>query len=998
MARKMYFLAYDKANKPDLWVTDGTTTEAVGGVSDLGVADAGPGLGPNNLAIFGQQMIFNGTDSLVGANGNGLWLTDGTAGGTSEVGGANNGVTSSITNASPNGLSPQTIVAFGGKALFFGVDAADFTGLWVSDGTTGGTLELGGLENGGIVGKATNLSPSNFGAFNNSVLFDGYDANGFHGLWISDGTSGGTTELGGLDNQAIFDSSNSNFQATDFITLDARELFDAPSASGDSALWITDGTAQGTKEIGGVNNAGIIGANDTDLGAGLSGAIKFGNRIFFGGSDNDGGVGLWATDGTAAGTTEIGGLDDAGLAGAPINQHPGANGLDPANFAVNGQQLLFAGNDSLGFREMWVTDGTAIGTAEIGGLGDALLSHVAADGLNPQNITPLGNGKAVFIGYDDSNNQNQGKRALWVTDGTTGGTQEIGGLTNQGIQNVDVDGLNPDNDLIGGDGLAYFTGEDSDGNFVLWETDGTTGGTKIVAATDGNGPNQNNGNPNPNPDLVGFNMAMGPAPQPPSAADDLPQDLTNVTYKTSLDAQYNPITNNLHIIDAANNNAILLTIALAGTALAGVLVKLASDGTGGTQVSLIKFPSLRLSSGDQLVSGIVGQPYIGYRAHYIGKLLAEVDYFYQATGQAFQFYEVDCTGVGVPFATKYYYTGVKSLPYTGYEVDYDGGGHLMGLNFTGVKSAAYSSYKVLYNVGIYTGLAFTYTNTPFGATYSSYEVDYDSQNKYSGMKLFYTGVKGQAFTDQEVDIDVTNKLSRVLLSGFTNSGYNRLEQDFTGGVYSGAKLFYDKVVGQTWGAQEIDVNASGILTKVVLSGLTGSPCTALEQDFTVSGSTSTLLDTIYYFGNLKTPAHYQYKVQDDANGNQELWTLDNPDGSHTIIGSTAFQTIHSIGNDKITTGAEFVVVDIAQGCGHETLVDWSSYFDPTPTGPLHINTSDVLQLSKVDFANFNVLSGDAMNVGGKLVITAADGDVITMNNMTTTMLSQAINLAKVQLI
>jgi ELWxxDGT repeat protein len=973
----MYFLADDKQGFADLWVTDGTTTEAVGGISDLGVAGSGQGLGPESLTIFGQQMIFGGTDSLAGANSNGLWLTDGTAGGTKEVGGVSPGTPNSspFTFGNANGLSPTGFVTFGSKALFFGTDASGFTGLWVTDGTVGKTTELGGLENGQIVGKGANLSPENLTAFNNSVLFDAYDSGGFQGLWITDGTTAGTVEIGGLSNQGIADSGTSSFVANDFTTLGTEELFNAPDAEGDAALWITDGSAIGTKEIGGQGNMGVIGALNTDLGDGLAQSVKFGNRIFFAGADNDGSIGLWATDGTATGTTEIGGLSDAGL--TTFGQKPNIDGLHPTDLTVNGPQLLFDGDDSLGFKELWVTDGAAPDTTEVGGLGDAGLTDVASNGLDPHLLTSLGNGKAVFIGYDNSNNQNQGKATLWVTDGTAGGTQEIGGLDNLQVANANSSGLNPQDDLMGSDGIAYFTGEDAAGQYVLWETDGTASGTKVIAATDGNAPATG---------ISPANMALGPVPssEPPSAADDLPQDLTNVSYSSSLDAQYNPVTGTLHILNAAQGSAIVATIALSGAALAGVLVKLAGDGSGGTLVSLTKFPSLTLGTGDRLISGIKSQAYIGYRAHYIGKLLTEIDYFYQPTGQPFQFDEQDFTGGTALLGTKYYYTNISGKNYTGSEVDFDGGGNLTRAAYTGVKNSPYSSFEFDYNVGILTGLKFTLTDTPIGATYSAYETDYDSQFNYEGLKLFYDGVTGKSYTDEEIDVDTSNQITAVILTGVTGSPpYDKIEEDFTGGVYSGAELYNDSVTGQAYGAVETDVNAAGVLEKAIYTGLTGSAETAVEYDYSVSGSTSTLLDTIATFGNIQNQNYYEYSIKDNSSGTQVLWTIDYDNGSHRELGSSAFQDIYSLGNDKMTGGGFFDGFILSEGFGHCEITDFWNHID---TSDDLLNLSDAIFVPKADWATVSLFLADAKNSGANVVVTAGNGDTLTIDNMTTTTL------------
>ncbi len=573
MTQKLYFLAFDKQGKADLWVTDGTTTTAVGGISNVGVAGASnDGLGPVSLTAFGQQMIFGGEDSLDNTASNGIWLTDGTPANTKEVGGVSpgSGHSSPFIDGNANGLNPTNFVTFGNKAIFFGDNAAASTDLWITDGTVAGTVELGGPENSQIVGKGSNFSPENINAFNSSVLFDGFDSDNFKGLWISDGTTASTMEIGGLQNQGIFDSGVSSFESNNFITLGSRELFSAPNKEGDNAVWITDGTANGTVELGGVSNAGLAGADNTDLGAGLANAVQFGARVFFAGQDTDGATGLWTTDGTTSGTSEVGGIDDAGL--KTFGQHPSSQGLKPTDLTVNGQQVLFNGEDAIGFNALWASDGTAAGTHEIGGESGAVSAEASA-GLNPSSIVSLGNGKAVFIGNDDSNNQFSGKPTLWVTDGTFAGTVEIGGLNNLGVAGINSTGFNFTNTPIGGDGLAYFVGEDAAGNEVLWETDGTSGGTKVVNATDGNAPATG---------VHAANIALGPIP---AAAEDFSGGGSTINLE-SIPGELVNLSNTTNGLDTVtgSNGTINLTNAQAALVGGGLLVSFALGS--GNAVSL----------------------------------------------------------------------------------------------------------------------------------------------------------------------------------------------------------------------------------------------------------------------------------------------------------------------------------------------------------------------------------------------------------------------------
>jgi ELWxxDGT repeat protein len=81
-----------------------------------------------------------------------------------------------------------------------------------------------------------------------------------------------------------------------------------------------------------------------------------------------GNVGLWETNGTAAGTSEI------SVTGAA------SSGLSPSNFTVFGSEVLFSGADASGHQSLWVTDGTVSGTSEI-----STVTKLPS-GLNPSSL------------------------------------------------------------------------------------------------------------------------------------------------------------------------------------------------------------------------------------------------------------------------------------------------------------------------------------------------------------------------------------------------------------------------------------------------------------------------------------------------------------------------------------------------------------------------------------------------------------------------------------
>jgi hypothetical protein len=92
-------------------------------------------------------------------------------------------------------------VTFGGKALFSGLDSTSFYGLWVTDGTAAGTTEIGGLGNKGIGGQYfAGFQPEGPTALGGKVFFAATDSLNYQGLWVTEGTAAGTIEIGGLRN------------------------------------------------------------------------------------------------------------------------------------------------------------------------------------------------------------------------------------------------------------------------------------------------------------------------------------------------------------------------------------------------------------------------------------------------------------------------------------------------------------------------------------------------------------------------------------------------------------------------------------------------------------------------------------------------------------------------------------------------------------------------------------------------------------------------------
>jgi VCBS repeat protein len=361
-----------------LWVTDGTSP----GTTEISVAGANTyiGLYPKDLFKFGSKVFFAGSDSTGGPFSlglEGLWVTDGTSAGTSEL---------SVANANTfSGLSPSDFTALGTKVLFIGRSATHL-GLWVTNGTSAGTSEIS--LPGGPQGDLFNLgSPPTFAVLGNKAFFGAPDPSlpGFKdSLWVTDGTSAGTSEVvPGLG-------------TADLTTFGTEVLFAGTrpvSGLFTSGLWVTDGTSNGTSELA----ATYTGPGDLTVFG--SEALFFANPLAapFGGG---GPLGLWVTDGTQAGTSEL------------VQFAPGSTAADLTVFGSEAVFSAFGAHAPFGQNSLWVTDGTSAGTTELTASGGAPIV------LDPTNFTLFGS-EILFSGGDATN------RSLWATDGTAAGTFEI---------------------------------------------------------------------------------------------------------------------------------------------------------------------------------------------------------------------------------------------------------------------------------------------------------------------------------------------------------------------------------------------------------------------------------------------------------------------------------------------------------------------------------------------------------------------------------------------
>ena len=210
-----------------------------------------------------------------------------------------------------------------------------------------------------------------------------------------------------------------------------------------------------------------------------------------------------------------------------------------------------------------------------------------------------------------------------------------------------------------------------------------------------------------------------------------------------------------------------------------------------------------------------------------------------------------------------------------------------------------------------------------------------------------------------------------MLTGFQDQAYSSLELDYSAGTYTGYKAYYD-VPGQAYTNEEVDVSASSKLEKVVYSGMTSTPYSSVEQDY----SGSALSDVIYGFTDVTGKSYNAYQVEDNASGTGLQETFDLNSGSHALYALAPGQTLTSQGDDTMIgsgTGATTFVFDAIYG--FDTIAKFTS--------------ADKISLPSSEYANFAAMDtpSHVASVAGNVLITASDGDRVTIDGLSTTALA-----------
>ena len=486
LGSQILFFATDATHGRQLWSTDGTPA-GTHRISDVTVARGGKALRggwasetydvvvPSHLTLAGKLVFFTAGDAL--------WRSDGTPSGTGAL----------------RDLAPQSASAGGfhvslgtlrGRLLCL-VTSGTSHALWASDGTRVGTTMIRRWR-----------GPSMPGAIalaGNRAFFTEYTARTGPALWVTDGTRAGMR----LVRDIVPGPPGSNPQdltaagSRVFFTVRPHDVAEASAGvRGPVQLWTSDGSARGTKLLltfaGGRRNFALAPRSLT----------ASGRDLFFFTGDSGGGIALWRSDGTRAGTYRIFTPPSASAPSSSGRRSAARRASRPhrlrlVHLAVlaasgsSGSLLLFESIQGARM-ELWRTDGTARGTKLVAPL---TIRNRAACPRSTQRRCPAplprpGGQTGHDAGYGAITSIGSARRPLaiidlgtpWITDGSAVGTHPL--VPTSLGPSVPLNPAEVSPTSYRGRSEAMFSALSGSNGQQPWITDGTAAGTRLLVDID----------------------------------------------------------------------------------------------------------------------------------------------------------------------------------------------------------------------------------------------------------------------------------------------------------------------------------------------------------------------------------------------------------------------------------------------------------------------------------------------------------------------------------
>lgn len=422
----VYFFATDSVHGNEVWKTDGTDT------GTYILKDINPGIftsNPSNFTAYNNLLFFSSNDGIHGYE---PWISDGTNSGTLLLKdiypGSNlygNYLNTALTYGATNILN--------GIFFFLANDSIHGFGLWKTDGTAAGTQ----LVNDILVDASSGNNLIMAGIHDSLLVFMQSDSTGY-GIYSTQGDSANTTLVKHITQ--FFGNSNPG-GALDFIgVLNDKFIFNERSFLPTSSwktkqLWVSDGTIAGTDSI-------VISFKYNASSFPRSFTKYNNNKYLFTANDGIHGHEVWKTDGTVGGTSLVKDI-------YPVND-PDLTGYSPTFLGEVNNKVYFIESDSNNWG-VWKSNGTKMGTRYMS-------SNFHSVGRSTQFI----NDKIFFSATDATHGLEP-----WIVDAASNSVHMLCDL-----YDYPQWGSNPEIEFVR-NGYLYFTARKTDGQVVLYKTNGT---------------------------------------------------------------------------------------------------------------------------------------------------------------------------------------------------------------------------------------------------------------------------------------------------------------------------------------------------------------------------------------------------------------------------------------------------------------------------------------------------------------------------------------------
>ncbi len=410
----LFFTAQESPNYGDIELFK-CKGSSISRVKDIWAGAAGSSQ-PTNFYTWNGKLYFSANDNIVGRE---LWVSDGTASGTSLLKDVNNGTLGS-------GIS--SIAEYKGGVLFNANEPGFKDELWRSSGDSSRTKLVKDIGTNSPYSSA----PRKLTNVGGKVFFttEPYSSYGDH--FYSDGVN--VTE--------VTTSSSYYGQADNWTSFNGKTYFTWNQSGFYPDLYYVTPTNYGSK---------VMTLDISKLGDKVGNLTVFRDQLFFSASDGTSGTGVELYKASKSNSVSL--VKD--IYSSYYSSNPSyLTVLDTA------QMLFSAGNNTYG-TELYTTDGTTAGTK--------LLKDIltGAGGSSPSNLKKFG--KYVYF---SANTASTG-RELYRTDGTASGTELF-------LDIASGSGSSNPTKFVVVDTLMYFLADDGSNGNELWVTNGTTAGTYLV--------------------------------------------------------------------------------------------------------------------------------------------------------------------------------------------------------------------------------------------------------------------------------------------------------------------------------------------------------------------------------------------------------------------------------------------------------------------------------------------------------------------------------------